>query len=140
MFDRLEDLARSLEEINMQLTDPDVINDQNKYRELMKEQSELTPIVEKYQEYRAAKDGIEESLQMLEEENDEEMRELAKEELAECRETVEKCEQELKIRMMIKTLSWRSVAVPVEMRRHFLRQICSGCILNLRRQTAGRSK
>ena len=49
MFDRLEDLARSLEEINMQLTDPDVINDQNKYRQLMKEQSELTPIVEKYQ-------------------------------------------------------------------------------------------
>ena len=47
MFDRLEDLARSLEEINMQLTDPDVINDQNKYRQLMKEQSELTPIVEK---------------------------------------------------------------------------------------------
>ena len=38
MFDRLEDLARSLEEINMQLTDPDVINDQNKYRQLMKEQ------------------------------------------------------------------------------------------------------
>ena len=76
MFDRLEDLARSLEEINMQLTDPDVINDQNKYRQLMKEQSELTPIVEKYQEYRAAKDGIEESLQILEEENDEEMREL----------------------------------------------------------------
>ena len=95
MFDRLEDLARSLEEINMQLTDPDVINDQNKYRQLMKEQSELTPIVEKYQEYRAAKDGIEESLQLLEEENDEEMRELAKEELSECRATVEKCEQEL---------------------------------------------
>ena len=102
MFDRLEDLARSLEEINMQLTDPDVINDQNKYRQLMKEQSELTPIVEKYQEYRAAKDGIEESLQILEEENDEEMRELAKEELAECRETVEKCEQELKILMLPK--------------------------------------
>ena len=102
MFDRLEDLARSLEEINMQLTDPDVINDQNKYRQLMKEQSELTPIVEKYQEYRAAKDGIEESLQLLEEENDEEMRELAKEELSECRATVEKCEQELKILMLPK--------------------------------------
>ena len=146
MFDRLEDLARSLEEINMQLTDPDVINDQNKYRQLMKEQSELTPIVEKYQEYRAAKDGIEESLQILEEENDEEMRELAKEELAECRETVEKCEQELKILMLPKdpnddkNVIVEIVAVPVEMRRHFLRQICSGCILNLRRQTTGRSK
>ena len=102
MFDRLEDLARSLEEINMQLTDPDVINDQNKYRQLMKEQSELTPIVEKYKEYREAKDGIEESLQMLEEESDEEMRELAKEELSECRDKVEKCEQELKILMLPK--------------------------------------
>ncbi len=77
MFDKLEDLVRRLEELNIELTDPDVISNQDKYRQLMKEQNELTPIVEKYQEYRAAKDGVEDSLAILEEENDEEMRELA---------------------------------------------------------------
>ena len=102
MFDKLEELVGRLEEINMMLTEPEVINDQKKYRELMREQNELTPIVEKYKEYKAAKDGIEDSLAILDEESDEEMRELAKEELNECKETVEKCEQELKILMLPK--------------------------------------
>ena len=102
MFDKLEELVGRLEEINMMLTEPEVINDQKKYRELMREQNELTPIVEKYKEYKAAKDGIEDSLAILDEESDEDMRELAKEELNECKETVEKCEQELKILMLPK--------------------------------------
>ena len=102
MFDKLEELVGRLEEINMMLTEPGVINDQKKYRELMREQNELTPIVEKYKEYKAAKDGIEDSLAILDEESDEDMRELAKEELNECKETVEKCEQELKILMLPK--------------------------------------
>ena len=102
MFDKLEDLVRRLEEINMMLSDPDTINDQNKYRELMKEQNEISPIVEKYLEYKAAKEGVEDSLAMLEEESDEELRELAKEELNECKATVETCEKELKILMLPK--------------------------------------
>lgn len=102
MFDRLEDLVRRLEEINIELTDPDTINDQEKYRQLMKEQNELTPIVEKYLEYRKAKEGMEDSLAILEEENDEEMRELAKEELNECRQAVADCEKQLKILMLPK--------------------------------------
>ncbi|MBQ1994371.1 MAG: peptide chain release factor 1 [Lachnospiraceae bacterium] len=102
MFDKLEDLVRRLEEINMMLSDPDTINDQEKYRQLMKEQNEITPIVEKYLEYKAAKEGVEDSLAMLEEESDEELRELAKEELNECKATVETCEKELKILMLPK--------------------------------------
>ncbi|MBO5484249.1 MAG: peptide chain release factor 1 [Lachnospiraceae bacterium] len=102
MFDKLEDLVRSLEEINMQLTEPDVISDQNKYRQLMKEQNELTPIVEKYKEYKAAKEGIEDSLMILEEETDEEMKEMAKEELNDCKIKAEECEKELKILMLPK--------------------------------------
>ena len=101
MFDKLEELVGRLEEINMMLTEPEVINDQKKYRELMREQNELTPIVEKYKEYKAAKDGIEDSLAILDEESDEDMRELAKEELNECKETVEK-EDELKILLLPK--------------------------------------
>ena len=102
MFDRLEDLVRRLEELNIELTEPDTINNQERYRQLMKEQNELTPIVEKYIEYKKAKDGVEDSLLILDEENDEEMRELAKEELNECRQAVEACEQELKILMLPK--------------------------------------
>ena len=47
MFDKLEDLVRRLEEINMMLSDPDTINDQEKYRQLMKEHNEISPIIEK---------------------------------------------------------------------------------------------
>ena len=102
MFDKLEDLVNRLEELNIELTDPDVIADQERYRQYMKEQNELMPIVEKYQEYTSAKEGVEDSLAILEEENDEEMRELAKEELNECKAKVESCEQELKILMLPK--------------------------------------
>ncbi|MDE6852221.1 MAG: peptide chain release factor 1 [Lachnospiraceae bacterium] len=102
MFDKLEDLVNRLEELNLELTDPDVIADQERYRRYMKEQNELMPIVEKYQEYKSAKAGVEDSLAILEEENDEEMRELAKEELNECKAQVESCEQELKILMLPK--------------------------------------
>ena len=45
MFDKLEDLVDRLDTLNNQLTDPDIVSDQNKFRKLMKEQSELTPIV-----------------------------------------------------------------------------------------------
>lgn len=102
MFDKLEDLVNRLEELNIELTDPDVIGDQERYRRYMKEQNELMPIVEKYQEYKSAKEGVEDSLAILEEETDEEMRELAKEELNECKAKVETCEQELKILMLPK--------------------------------------
>ena len=78
MFDRLEDLVDKLETLNNQLADPDVVSDQNKFRTLMKEQSDLTPIVEKYKEYKDAQQTIEDSLLMLEEESDEELREMAK--------------------------------------------------------------
>ena len=59
MFDRLEELVDKLDTINNQLTDPDVVSDQNKFRKLMKEQSDLSPIVEKYHEYKDAKTTIE---------------------------------------------------------------------------------
>ena len=102
MFDKLEDLVARLEDVLHELSDPDTVADQEKYRALMKEQNELTPIVEKYKEYKAAKEGIEESLMLLEEEKDEEMRELAKEELEECKEKVERTEQEIKVLLLPK--------------------------------------
>lgn len=102
MFDKLEDLVARLEEVEISLSNPDVINDQTKFRKMMKEQSELSPIVEKYNEYKAAKQTVEDSLLMLDEESDEELRELAKEELSQAKSDVEACEQALKILLLPK--------------------------------------
>ena len=102
MFDKLEDLRIRLDEILNELQEPDVANDQNRFRKLMKEQNDLTPIVEAYNEYKECKQAIEDSLEMLEEESDEEMRELAKEELNESKKRVEELEQELKILLLPK--------------------------------------
>ena len=102
MFDKLEDLRISLDEILNELQEPDVANDQNRFRKLMKEQNDLTPIVEAYNEYKECKQAIEDSLEMLEEESDEEMRELAKEELNDNKKRVEELEQELKILLLPK--------------------------------------
>ena len=102
MFDKLEDLRIRLDEILNELQETDVANDQNRFRKLMKEQNDLTPIVEAYNEYKECKQAIEDSLEMLEEESDEEMRELAKEELNDNKKRVEELEQELKILILPK--------------------------------------
>ncbi len=102
MFDRLEELVDKLDTINNQLTDPDVVTDQNKFRKLMKEQSDLVPIVDKYKEYKDAKTTIEDSLEILGEENDEELREMAKEEMNDAKSRLETIEQELKILLLPK--------------------------------------
>ena len=129
MFDKLEDLRIRLDEILNELQEPDVANDQNRFRKLMKEQNDLTPIVEAYNEYKECKQAIEDSLEMLEEESDEEMRELAKEELNDNKKRVEELEQE----------SLRSVPVQAEMRLHFLRQRSTVCICIMQKARDGKS-
>ena len=83
MFDRLDDLLIRYQEVMGELQEPGVADDQGRFRKLMKEQSDLAPIVEAYQEYKNCKQNVDDSLAMLEEEDDEEMREMAKEELNE---------------------------------------------------------
>lgn len=102
MFDKLEDLLDRYDVIMDSLNDPDVVNDQKKFRSLMREQSSLAPIVEKYNQYKKAKQDMEDSLALLDEESDEEMKELAKEELSEAKKTIEECENELKILLLPK--------------------------------------
>ena len=102
MFAKLEDLLRHYEELMNTLSEPDVANDANRFRKLMKEQSDLAPIVEAYKEYKQCKQNIDDSLAMLEEESDEEMRELAKEELNESKARLEELEGELKILLLPK--------------------------------------
>ena len=140
MFDKLEDLLIRYEELMSELSEPDVANNPERFRKLMKEQSDILPIVEAYKEYKQCKQNIEDSLAMLEEETDEEMRELAKEELNEAKSRVAELENELKIRTMTKTLSWRSVPVPVEMRQHYLRQRFTVCISIMQRRRTGKQR
>jgi peptide chain release factor 1 len=102
MFDRLEDLILRYEEVMNLLSEPDVASDTNRFRDLMKEQSDLAPIVEAYKEYKQCKQNVEDSLAMLDEETDEEMRELAKEELNGSRDRIAELEKELKILLLPK--------------------------------------
>ncbi|MBQ3584008.1 MAG: peptide chain release factor 1 [Lachnospiraceae bacterium] len=102
MFDKLDDLLRRYEELMLELNDPSIANDQQRFRKLMKEQSDLTPIVEAYKEYKKCKETVEESLMILDEESDEEMKELAKEELNDAKARIEELEKELKILLLPK--------------------------------------
>ena len=95
MFDRLEDLVIRYQEVMGELQEPDVANDPERFRKLMKEQSELQPIVDAYKEYKDNKETIQDSLSMLEEEKDEEMREMLKEELSDAKKRVEELEKKL---------------------------------------------
>ena len=102
MFDKLEDLLIRFDEILNELGEPGVTDNQDRFQKLMKEQSELQPIVDTYREYKKNKETIQDSLAMLDEEKDEEMREMLKEELADARKQVEELEHELKILLLPK--------------------------------------
>ena len=102
MFDKLDDLLRKYEEIMSALSEPDIANNQERFRSLMKEQSDLTPIVDAYKEYRKCNQDIEDSIAMLDSESDEEMREMLKEELTDAKKRVEELENELKILLLPK--------------------------------------
>ncbi len=102
MFDKLEDLLRKFEEIMNELSEPSVAENQERFRSLMKEQSDLTPVVNAYKEYKKCNQDIEDSLAMLDGESDEDMREMLKEELADAKKRVEELEHELKILLLPK--------------------------------------
>ena len=102
MFDKLEDLLIRFEEVLNELNEPTVANNQARFQKLMKEQSDLQPIVDAYKEYKDCKQTVEDSVAMLEEESDEEMREKLKEELSDAKKRIEELERELKILLLPK--------------------------------------
>ena len=102
MFDKLDDLLIRFEEVLNELGEPDVTSNPDRFQKLMKEQSDLQPIVDTYKEYKKNKETIQDSLSMLEEEKDEEMREMLKEELSDAKKRVEELEKELKILLLPK--------------------------------------
>ena len=102
MFDRLDDILIRFEELLHELGDPVLTSDPEKFRRLMKEQAELAPLVETYTQYKKTKKSIEENLELLEEERDEEMRELLKEDLAEAKKQMPEIEKELTLLLLPK--------------------------------------
>ena len=103
MFDKLESVVNRYEQIGEELTHPEVVSNNELFRKLMKEHSELTPIVEKYKEYTAAKTSEAEALEILAEAgSDKELKELAEEELKTAKENIEIFAEELKILLLPK--------------------------------------
>ena len=102
MFDKLEDILIRLVEIINELNEPNVAGDTNRFQKLMKEQAELQPIADAYNEYKKCNETVEESLMMLEDEKDEEMRQMLKEELSDAKKRIEELEHELKILLLPK--------------------------------------
>ena len=101
MFSGIEELERKFIDLSDKINDPDIIADNAVWRKLMKEHSDLAPIIEKYNEYKQALSDIDEAKLLLEE-NDEDIRALAKEELADANARMEAAEEELKILMLPK--------------------------------------
>ena len=103
MFENLMEAEKHFEEINEMLMDPEVISDNEKYKNLMKEHKNLSPIIEKYREYKTVQNNLEGAKQLIEESgNDPEMREMAEEEYKECKEAIDAITDELKILLLPK--------------------------------------
>lgn len=102
MFDKLEGLEERSKVLEQKISDPEVIADQETWRELCKENANLTPIVEKYREYKKAKTILTDDKEMLEMGQDKDLEELIKTEIAETEELLEKISNELKILLLPK--------------------------------------
>ncbi len=101
MFDKLDFILEKYEDLSLKVSDPDIINNQPVWQKHMKEMGEMEPIVNKYKEYKKAKEDMAAAKEMLEE-NDEELREMAKMEISELEDKLETYESELKILLLPK--------------------------------------
>jgi len=102
MFDKLDFITEKYAEMSLKVADPEVIANQPEWQKCMKEMGEMEPIVKKYEEYKKAKGSLADSKEILENESDEELRELAKLELGDAEEKIEVLEGELKILLLPK--------------------------------------
>jgi len=101
MFDRLEQTEERYEELGRQLSDPNIVSNQENYRKVSKQHRDLEDTVEKFREYRKLRDGVSEAKAMLGE-SDAEMRAMAEEELASLEPQLAKVEEELKVLLLPK--------------------------------------
>src|SRR5215472_1555910 len=102
MFERLDQIEARYEELTQSLASPETINDSAKYQKTAKAHSELTPVVEKYREYKDLKRGISESKALLADEKDPDMRAYAQEELTALEARLAQAEEDLKVLLLPK--------------------------------------
>lgn len=103
MFDKLQGIEDKLEKINSSLCDPEVVSNQEEYKKLMREAKTLTPIVEKFREYKKANSDLTEAKEMLADSSlDKEFRDMASEEAAEGQKKTEELKEELKVLLLPK--------------------------------------
>ena len=102
MFDKLDFILEKYEELSKKVSDPEIIADQPVWQKHIKEMGEMEPIVKKYREYKSAKEGIDEAKEILEMEDDAELKEMAKMELAELEDGINQIEDELKVLLLPK--------------------------------------
>lgn len=100
MLDRLHDVEARYSEISERLADPSVMSDISAYSSLMKEYKRLTPVVEKFREYKSAEAAVDDALSLLASENDSDMLCLADEELRSAKETIARTEEELRVLLL----------------------------------------
>ncbi len=103
MLDKLKNVENRYQEVGQKLMDPTVISDNEQYKNLMKEYKNLTPLVEKYQEYCKAKASLQEAQELLEEGGlDKDFKEMVQEQLEESKQQAESCAEQLKILLLPK--------------------------------------
>lgn len=102
MFDKLAGLETKFVDLSEKINDPAVIADQSQWQKLMREHAELSPIVEAFRQYRGAKQEAEEAEDILREESDSELKQMAQLQLEEAKETIAKLSEELKILLLPK--------------------------------------
>ena len=124
MFNRLEAIEKKYEELKIELTNPETLNNFNKLKELSKEESELKEIVEKYEEYKKVKSNLEQAKEM---ENDPELKEIAISEI----ETLSKEEKRIYSELEI-------VEQQVETKLIFLLEIYLECIVTMQKKITGK--
>ena len=101
MLDKLEKVEERFESVNEMLCDPDVVADMEKYKKLMREMKTLTPVVEKFREYKKTKETLDEAKLILDDSSqDKDFREMVEEEYAEAKENISVIEEELKILLL----------------------------------------
>lgn len=103
MFDKLQGIEDNLEKINSSLCDPEVVSNQEEYKKLMREAKTLTPIVEKFREYKKANSDLTEAKEMLADSSlDKEFRDMASEEATKAQKKTEELKEELKVLLLPK--------------------------------------
>ena len=102
MFDKLDFILEKYHEMSLKVSDPAVIADQPTWQKYIKEMGEMEPIVKKYEEYKKAKTALSDAKEILENESDEELRDLAKMEVADAEEQIESLTDELKVLLLPK--------------------------------------